>query len=147
MIRLEGVPDEGRGDEARRLLEEGDDRILDERRQRRGADRGERREQQPVGQPAPEARLLRILVVVMDRMRVARHTGKEHEVGVGQRARRATEAVAHGEVLEEELLHHARVTTRARTSPGPRPYPPPETARYEAARRPAGPPSTRRSAF
>src|SRR5262249_26295657 len=105
VVGLQRVADERRRHEARGLLEEGDDRVLDQRRQRGGADGGERREQQAVGQPAAEPGLLRVLVVVVDGMRVAGHSGEEHEVRVGQRPGWAAETIADAEVFEEELLH------------------------------------------
>src|SRR3989454_505715 len=112
--RLERVAEEGGAPEARRLLDEGDDGRLDDRRERRGADGRHRAQQQAVGEPAAVARRLRVLVVVVDRVSVAGHAGEEHEVRVGERPGWALEAVAEREVVEPALGgHQSRQNTSA----------------------------------
>src|SRR6266542_1030931 len=103
VLGLDGVADERRAEEARGLLEEGHDRALDERRQRGGAHRGHRGEQQAVGETTAEASALGVLVVVVQGMRVTGEPREEHEVGVGQRLGRALEAIADREVFEVAL--------------------------------------------
>src|SRR5205085_9598682 len=101
----------------RRLLHERDDRFFDQWREGRGADGGQRREQQSVGQTSSEARLLAVFLVVVDRMVVAGHAGEKEKVRVGQRPRRALEPIADREVFEVPLLHQSvqkiSFTTRA----------------------------------
>ena len=58
-----------------------------------------------VSEAPAEARLLAVLVVVVDRMGDAGHAGKEEEVRVGERLGRALEPVADLEVLEVALGH------------------------------------------
>src|SRR5262249_8712656 len=77
VARLDRVADEGWPEEARSLLEERDDRVLDQRRHGRRAHGGQRREQQPVGEALAEARALDVLVVVVERVRVAGEAGEE----------------------------------------------------------------------
>ena len=54
---------------------------------------------------ATVARLLPVLVIIVDRMVVAGHAREEQEVRVGEGPRRALEAIAHREVLEVTLGH------------------------------------------
>src|SRR5436309_8375785 len=95
------------GARKRGLLDERDDRLFDERGERGGADGGEGREQEAVRETLAVARLLPVLVVIVDRMVVAGHAREEREVGVGQGPRRALEPVPDLEVLEIALGHQA----------------------------------------
>jgi hypothetical protein len=56
-----------------------------------------------VGEAAAEPRLLRVLIVVVERMIVAGRTGEEQKVGIADRAGRSREAVADREIVQVEL--------------------------------------------
>src|SRR5207244_2911264 len=105
VLRVHGIADERRRAEAGGVLHECDDGVFDDRRERRGADGRQRREQEAVSEAPAEARPLAVLVVVVDRMGVAGHAGEEEEVRIGQGLGRALEPVADLEVLEVALGH------------------------------------------
>jgi len=68
---IDRVADEHGCAEARGLLDERDDRRFDKRGERGSADGGEGREQEAVRETLAVARLLPVLVVIVDRMVVA----------------------------------------------------------------------------
>ena len=84
MLRVDRVADEHGDAKACGLLDERDDGFLDEGSEGRRAHRRQRREKKTVCEPSTVARLLPVLIVIVDRMIVARHAREEEEVGVGQ---------------------------------------------------------------
>src|SRR5262249_9113088 len=73
-------------------------------------------EQKAVGQPPAIARLLAVLLVVVNGVVVAGHAGEEHEVRVGEGPRRALEPIADLEILEVPLHRHQALQKISRAS-------------------------------
>jgi hypothetical protein len=73
--RTDGVADDGEFEEAAALLDEY--KAFQPIARARGAERGHGRKQQAVRERLAEARALRVLDVVMDRMRVPRQPGEK----------------------------------------------------------------------
>jgi hypothetical protein len=101
-FRMHRVDEQDRLAEPAALLEKGDHRGLEALRERGGAERRHRHDEEPVGNAGAEARLARVVFVVVDGVVVAREPREEEEVGLAQRGAGAPESAAEREIVEVE---------------------------------------------
>ena len=98
--RVQRVPDVDGLEEARGLLEEGDERVADHVREEPGAGGGLRGDEEPVGEEVAVAMRPTVDAVVVDRVVVAGGELEGREESLGHGARGDVEALADAEVVE-----------------------------------------------